>query len=101
VKFPAKLCHCDGTAIILRCIPSSPSFFSLLLLLDLQPYQTATIDKIARLKDILGRDYEFKSNSEHVGLDIPTPVPPDKVRGYIVSGVLRKLSYVKAITASV
>jgi hypothetical protein len=44
-----------GTVIVLRCIPSSTSFFSFLLWLDLQPYQTAAINKTVPLKDIQGR----------------------------------------------
>jgi hypothetical protein len=55
------------------------------------------------LKDVQGRVYEFKSNSECLGLGMPTPVLPDKVRGHMVlvlGGVPRKLDYVKVMTVS-
>jgi hypothetical protein len=55
------------------------------------------------LKDVQGRVYKFKSNSECYGLGIPTPILLDKVRGYMVlilGGVPRKLGYVKAMTVS-
>ena len=53
------------------------------------------------LKDVQGRFHKFKSNSACSGLDIPTPVLPDKERGHmllVLGGVLRKLDYVKFMT---
>jgi len=51
--------------------------------------------------------YKFKSNPECLGLGIPTPVLPDKVRGHmdlvlvlVLGGVPRKLDYVKVMTVS-
>ncbi|RDL31342.1 uncharacterized protein BP5553_09551 [Venustampulla echinocandica] len=53
------------------------------------------------LTDVQGGVYKFKSNSECCGLGIPTPVLPDKVRGYmalVLSSMPRKLGYVKVMT---
>jgi hypothetical protein len=97
------LCHRDSTVIVLRCILSSTSFFSFLLLLDLRPYQTAAINKMVLLKDVQGRVYKFKSNSECLGLGIPTLVLPDKVRDdkvLVLGDVPRKLDYVKVMIVS-
>ena len=51
--------------------------------------------------------HKFKSNPECLGLGIPTPILPDKVRGYmdlvlvlVLGGVSRKLDYVKVMTVS-
>jgi hypothetical protein len=55
------------------------------------------------LKDVQGRVYKFKSNSECLGLGIPTPLLQDKVRGHmvLVIGIVpEKLDYVKVMTVS-
>ncbi len=55
------------------------------------------------LKDVQGRVYKFKSNSESLGLGIPTPLLPDKVRGHMVlvlDSVPGKLDYIKVMTVS-
>ena len=48
------------------------------------------------LRDVQGRVYKFRSNSECLGLDIPTPVLSDKVRGHmvlVVGGVPGKVDF--------
>lgn len=55
------------------------------------------------LRDIQGRVYKFKSNSECLDLGIPTPVLPEKVRAHMVlvlGGVPGKLDHVKIMTVS-
>jgi hypothetical protein len=49
------------------------------------------------IKRYPGQVYKSKSNSEYFSLGISTPVLPDEMRGYMVRGVLRKLSYAKVI----
>jgi hypothetical protein len=84
----AKLCHLDGTIIVLHCIPLSTSFFSFLLFSDLRPHQTAVINKIVPLKDIQGRVYKFKSRSECLGLGMPTLDVTDVVRSHMAILIL-------------
>jgi hypothetical protein len=55
------------------------------------------------LKDVQGRVYTFKSNSECLGLGIPTPVLLNNVRGHMVlvlGDVPRTSDYVKVMTVS-
>lgn len=94
------VCYRDGTVIVLRCIPSSISFFSFLLLSDLRPHQTAVISKMVSLKDVQGRVYKFKSRSE----GMPTLDVTDVVRGHLVlvlDIVPGKLDYAKVMTVSI
>lgn len=58
---------------------------------------------MVRLRDVQGKIYKFKSNSECLDLGIPTPLLPDKVRGHmalVLDAVPGKLDYVKVMTVS-
>jgi hypothetical protein len=103
LKGYSKPCHRDGTAIALRCIPSSTSFFSFLLSSELRTHQTAVVNKMVLLRDVQGRVYKFKSRSECFGLGMPTPDVTDVVRNHMVlvlDIVPGKLDYVKVMTLS-
>jgi hypothetical protein len=84
-------------------------FFFFPLLPNIQTYlkvillAAIVINKIVPHRDIQGKVYKFKNNSEYLGLGILTPVIPDIIRGYmvLVLGIIPgKSDYIKIMIIS-
>jgi len=72
----SRACHRNSTKIVLRCIPSSTSFFSFLLSSDLRTHQTAVINKMVPLKDVQGRVLQIQEQFRKLGFGHTYPSSP-------------------------